>query len=185
MTHGSRLQQVNRMVLEKVREVRVLGDEPTAENCELAQVWLRAVAKIAATQIKQRQISSLLRDVSNKKKQLLKDQASERVEAGLRESQLRERADKAAASMLSPLSADESTWLPDARAGNRFVTTAVRELPDDCIELDESVHVLTNMHIMGQLCQSQSDGGIRSLWILASMAGLVTEKVNLKSPPPC
>ena len=45
MTYGSRMQQVNRMVLEKVREVRILGDEPTEENCELAHVWLRAVAK--------------------------------------------------------------------------------------------------------------------------------------------
>ena len=44
--------------------------------------------------------------------------------------------------------------------------------------------MLTNMNIMGQLCQSQSDGGIRSLWILASVAGMVTERVNLKSPAP-
>ena len=59
MTHGSRLQQANKMVLEKVRGVRMLGDEPTAENCEIAHgiVWLRAVAKIASTHIQQRQIS--------------------------------------------------------------------------------------------------------------------------------
>ena len=37
---------------------------------------------------------------------------------------------------------------------------------------------------MGQLCQSQSEGGIRSVWILASAAGVVTERVNLKSPSP-
>ena len=93
---------------------------------------------------------------------------------------------KAALSMQSPLSADLSTmsWLPLAQAGNRFVTTAVRELPDECTELDGSVHVLTNMSIMGQLCQSQSDGGIKSVWILACAAGVVSERVNLKSPSP-
>ena len=66
MTHD-RLQQVNRMVLEKVREVRILGDEPTEENCELAHVWLRAVAKLASTQIQQCEISDLLREVRDKK----------------------------------------------------------------------------------------------------------------------
>ena len=91
---------------------------------------------------------------------------------------------RAALSMQSPLSADLSTWLPLAQAGDRFVTTAVRELPDECTELDGSVHVLTNMSIMGQLCQSQSDGGIKSVWILACAAGVVSERVNLKSPSP-
>ena len=60
----------------------------------------------------------------------------------------------------------------------------MRELLEECTELDGSVHVLTNMHIMGQLCQSQSDGGIKSVWILACAEGMVTERINLKSPSP-
>ena len=100
------------------------------------------------------------------------------------EAQVKEIREKAANSMQSPLSADLSTWLPEAQAGNRFLTTAVRELPEECTELDGALHVLTNMSIMGQLCQSQSEGGIRSVWILASAAGVVTERVNLKSPAP-
>ena len=139
---------------------------------------------MASTHIQQCQISELLRDGSEKKRQMSQRQASLRIEAALMEAQVRERKEKAAISMRSPLIADLSTWLPEAQAGNRFVTTAVRELPEECTELDGGVHVLTNMSIMGQLCQSQSEGGIRSVWILASAAGVVTERVNLKSPAP-
>ena len=85
------------------------------------------------------------------------------------------RKEKAAFSMRSPLSADLQTWLPEAQAGHRFITTAVRELPEECTELDGSVHILTTMSILGQLCQSQSEGGIRTVWILASAADVVTE----------
>ena len=188
MTYGSRLQQVNRMVLEKVREVRILGDEPTEENCELAHVWLRAIAKIASTHIQQLQISELLREVSKKKLQMSQRQVAMRVEAELLEAQVRERKERAAMLMRSPLSADEHTmsWLPGAQAGHWFITTAVRELPEECTELDGEIHVLTNMSIMGQPCQSQSEGGVSSVWIhvLVSAAGVVTERVNLKSPAP-
>ena len=162
----------------------MLGDEPTAENCEIAHVWLQAVAKIASTHIQQHQISELLRDVSKKRVQLVEKQAAMRVEAELLETQVRERKEKAADLMRSPLSAELHTWLPEAQVGRRFITTAVRELPEECRELDRSVHVLTNMSIMGQRCQSQSEGGVRSVWILASAADVVTERVNLKSPAP-
>ena len=79
------------MVLEKVREVRILGDEPTEENCELAHVWLRAVAKIASTHIQQRQIFELLRVVSKKTMQMSQRQVSMKIESARMEAQVKER----------------------------------------------------------------------------------------------
>ena len=126
----------------------------------------------------------MFRDVSKKRVKLLKKQAAMRVEAELLETQVREIKEKATDLMRSPLSAELHTWLPEAfKAGRRFITTAVHELPEECIELDRSMHVLTNMSIMGQLCQSQSEGGVRTVWILASAADVVTKRVNLKSLP--
>ena len=163
MTHGGRKQQVSRMVLEKVREIRILGEEPTAENCELAQLWLRTVAKIASTNLYQTQVSELLREVSMKRLKLAQGHAVMLAEVLHLENLVKEKERRGHDVILSPYSADVGTWPPDAQAGRRFITTAVHEVTEECIELDGDIHVLTHMKIMGQLCQAQSEGGARTI----------------------
>ena len=60
MSVADRVQGINAVVLSEVRKITSQGMKTTEDNCEIAYLWLKAVAKLAAIRLQQDDILDML-----------------------------------------------------------------------------------------------------------------------------
>ena len=60
MSVAERVQGTNAVVLSEVRKITSQGLKATEDNCEIAYLWLKAVAKLAAIRLRQEDIQDML-----------------------------------------------------------------------------------------------------------------------------
>ena len=139
-----RRQQIGATVLRAVRKHNSVF-EPSSKKCEIAELWLQAVAVKASLYVKQQE---LLERLSGYLAANHRRQAEERVEQ-------------------SEQGEDLSAWLHKAQRGERFAAQKVELVPAECRELLTVFHDVRGLHVMGQVLQEGAGGTDRVLWIVA------------------
>ena len=139
-----RRQQIGATVLRAVRKHNS-GFEPSSKKCEIAELWLQAVAVKASLYVKQQELLKRLSGYMAANHRL---QAVERVEQ-------------------SEQGEDLSAWLHRAQKGLRFTAQQVATMPAECREFLVVFHDVRGLHVMGQVLQMGAGGTDRVLWIVA------------------
>ena len=153
--------QVHRVVLQQVRKLtaKKFAPSPSQENFEIAWLWLKAVAKLAVTRIRQQENMLTLRELGAARGEALAQVPDP----------------PAADKRVSPAPSDvsslcDSLWFSKAGCGLKFVTSTVDILPDGCTQYDPKWHNLREMSVMGQLSQTLPTGEKIVVWILSAQS---------------
>ena len=152
MSVAERVQGTNAVVLSEVRKITSQGLKATEDNCEIAYLWLKAVAKLAAIRLRQEDIQDMLYKVK-----LLQQHTKSKAPKG---AGLRGAGGKSVTKQMLP------GWFEDACLGKFFVTQAIDSMPVQCKMFDADVQNIKNMQVLGQLSQVQTDGSSAVFWIL-------------------